>query len=247
MDVVNLIVAVLGVGANVAIAYAAFRAIRESQRALKIQAEQFSTQYLQTQEDNRARVRPYLLPVRIENGPPKPYFDNDSFPVHLLNQGFGPAFNISIALYPPGPATSEEQGDPRRCAAFHLPAIGPSDKVLTLVRVGVSSLPGATQLDANKPFSLYAPPASPSRPHPTLLIHAPVVARMTLTYQDADGLKHGAVFDFLDLPGVNWQLVTYLPGITKTLDELSAEHDAKIYRQGLEQMPSVPRLASGAE
>ena len=108
-----------------------------------------------------------------------------------------------------------------------------------------------TKLDPESPYMLYAPTAPPTSPaapnQPTIPIHIPIAARMTVTYQDADGLKHGAIFDFPDAPQMSWQLVTYLPGIAKTLDELSADHDAKIYQQGLEQMASAPRLPSRAE
>lgn len=248
MDVLNLVVAILGITANVAIAYAAFRAIRESQRTTKIQGEQFAKQYLQTQDENQARVRPYLRPdwynlAQVSNSGstlPKPDFQKTSYTFGLYNVGFGPAFNISIVMYPP--ATEGQELDPRRYALMHFPALGPGGNCTLALDEGVTSLPGNTVLDPTSGETLYAPAQPGSSNHPVIPSKIPVLARMTLTYQDVEGVKHGAIFDCLRVLGVGWQLVAYLSNLEKTLDELNAEQMARILRNQPSNLLDSPHI-----
>lgn len=68
----------------------------------------------------------------------------------------------------------------------------------------------------------------------------PVTARLTLTYQDVEGRKHAAIFDYVQDHG--WKQVKYLSNISKTLDELNAQHTHDTLQAGPEAMKAQAKL-----
>lgn len=209
----------VGDAASFAVAFAAFAALGISLRQSRIMADQ-----------QRAAIRPFLRPgpAMVDDTPN--FHMEQGYPIRLLNVGVGPAFNVSGCLYPPRPQPGQ-QVDGKGIAFYQLLAIdvfrgnladrSSTDHPMIPLSEGIM-LPGERAIDGRGRFTLFGPPSQFTEGQYVIPTRTPVLARLTLTYQDVEGRKHAAIFDYLERHG--WRQITYLHNVPHTLDELNATY-----------------------
>lgn len=223
--------------ASFAVAFAAFAALGIS-----------SWQSIIMVRQQRAAIRPFLRPGPSTLDDTPTFQSPLGYMVRPINVGLGPAFNISACLYPPQPHAGETV-DAKGVACYQHTAIdvfrgtlnekGNTGLATLALNEGIL-VPGEHCLDRRGQVTLFAPPSPFTEGKFVVPTRLPVLARLSLTYQDVEGRKHAAIFDYLERHG--WKQVKYLHNIPNTLDELNARYTHNTLHAGPRAMKAQAKL-----